>query len=338
MLAGAHLEAYLLSRLSGPKPMAISVIICTRDRADSLEQTLESLFSPSNVALSDWEAIVVDNDSGDKTAEVCGGFKSRFPERFHYLVEKRRGKSNALNSGIAAARGQILAFTDDDVRCAPDYIQAVRAVFDRYPADAVQGRILLDCEAGHPVWLDRFLGLTVGWRDCGSEVTELEGTLCGTNMLARAEVLHKVGGFLPDLGPGAIGLGEETELTLRMRQAGCRMLYAPQILIWHRLPKKRLTKEFIRRRFFQQGRAGAYYEALPVSIPRFALYVMKTTFLSELAAFWQLCRGRPALALRHQCEARSQAGLLWQHWLFKRGAAQKPVTSARDPKRASAGT
>lgn len=302
--------------------MHISVIICTRNRAGSLGQTLESLFSSSSGALSDWEAIVVDNDSNDQTAEICRAFQSRFPGNFRYLMEKRRGKSNALNSGISAAKGEILAFTDDDVRCAPDYLAAIGAVFEHYPIDAVQGRILLDCEAGHPVWLDRFLGLTVGWRDCGSEVTNLEGTLCGTNMLARREVLRKVGGFLADLGPGAIGLGEETELTLRMRDAGCRLIYAPQILVWHRLPKKRLTKEFIRRRFFQQGRAGAYYEALPVSIPRFAVYVVKHTFLSELAAIWQLFRGRPALALRQQCDARSQAGLLWQHWLFKYGAGR----------------
>ncbi|MGB2888207.1 MAG: hypothetical protein WBC04_10955 [Candidatus Acidiferrales bacterium] len=48
--------------------------------------------------------------------------------------------------------------------------------------------ILLDCEAGHPDWLDRDLGLTMGWRDCGDQVIDLDRTLCGTNMLAVGRV------------------------------------------------------------------------------------------------------------------------------------------------------
>jgi glycosyltransferase involved in cell wall biosynthesis len=313
--------------------MLISILICTRSRADSLRQTLNSLFRPSNLQSSEWEAVVVDNDSDDHTAQVCQDFRERFPGHFRFLVEKKHGKSNALNSAIAAARGDILAFTDDDVLCAPDYLQGIRTVFGQHTADAVQGRVLLDCEGGHPDWLDRYLGLTVGWRDCGDEVIDLDGTLCGTNMVVRAEVFRKISGFLPELGPGVIGLGEETELSLRMRQAGCRLLYAPQILIRHRLPRKRLTKAFIRKRFFQQGRAAAYYEPLPVSHFRFGLYVVKESISNELAAIRHLCAGRPALALRCQCEARSHAGLFWQHWLFKRGAPRGfPGTRVSSPK------
>ncbi len=312
--------------------MYISVLICTRNRAESLRKTLDSLFSPASLALTDWEAVVIDNDSQDHTPDICRGFQAKFPNQFRWLIEKRRGKSNALNLAVASAKGAILAFTDDDVRCAPDYLEAIRTVFSEGNFDGVQGRILLDCEAGHPDWLDAELGLTVGWRDCGPVITELEGTFCGTNMVATARALHKVGEFLPDLGPGAIGLGEETELTLRMRKAGCHLVYAPQILVWHCLPRKRLTKEFIRRRFFQQGRAEAYYARLPVSPVRFSLYVLKTTILAEIMALWHLSSGRPAMALRRQCQARSQAGFLWQHWLFKRGAAHRPASLTPGPK------
>lgn len=303
--------------------MLISVIICTRDRADSLRETLESLFCPSNLESQSWEALVVDNDSNDHTGQVCQDFQARYPGHFRFMVERKRGKSNALNSAIAAAKGEILAFTDDDVLCSQDYIQAVQMVVREHAAEAIQGRILLECEGGHPNWLDLDLGLTVGWRDCGDKVTDLEGTLCGTNMIVRAKVFARIGGFRPELGPGIIGLGEETEISLRMRQAGCRLIYAPQILIRHRLPKKRLTRAFIRKRFFQQGRAGAYYEALPVSVFRFGLYVIKESIFQELSAIRHRCAGRPALALRAQCEARSQAGLFWQHWLFTRGSHRR---------------
>jgi GT2 family glycosyltransferase len=303
--------------------MFITVLICTRDRADALQGTLEELLSPVNVAVDDWEVMVVDNNSLDRTQQVCQAFKQKFPNHFNFCLERKHGKSNALNAGIAAAKGHIIAFTDDDVTCAPDYLQAIRTVFAQYPVDAVQGRILLDCEGGHPTWLDRFLGLTVGWREDANELSDLQGTLCGSNMIIRAEVLKKIGGFLPDLGPGAIGLGEETELSLRMRAAGYRLAFAPQISARHYLPKKRLTKAFIRRRFFQQGRAEAYYAPLPVPLYRFGLYVLKEAVLQEISAAWHLCAQRPAEALRRQCEIRSHAGFFCQHYRFKRSLGNK---------------
>ncbi len=313
--------------------MFISILICTRNRADSLRQTLDSLFCRNNPQLPEWEAVVVDNDSDDHTAQVCRDFRERFPGHFRFLVEKKPGKSNALNTAIAAARGDILAFTDDDVLCAPGYLQGIRTVFDRYPADGVQGRILLDCEGGHPEWLDSYLGVILGWRDCGGEVIDLDGTLFGGNMVVQAEVFQKIGGFSPELGPGGVGHAEDTEFSLRMRQAGCRLIYAPQILVWHRLPRKRLTRALLRKGFFSNGRAQAYFAPLPVSLFRFGLYLVKESISKEVAAIWHLCAGRPALALRCQCDARSLAGWFWQHWLFKRGVPRRLSGNLLSPPR-----
>ena len=157
------------------------------------------------------------------------------------------------------------------------------------------------------------------FRDFGDEVIDLDTTLCGTNMVVRAEVFRTVGGFAPELGPSGVGMWEDTEISLRMRQAGFRMIYAPQVLVRHQWPRGRLTKSFLRKRFFQQGRAEAYYARFPSLFSGLALYVIKDTISKELAALWYLCTGRPAEALLAQCEARSQAGFFWQHWLFKRG-------------------
>lgn len=299
--------------------MFISVLICTRNRASSLRQTLESLFCPANLGSPDWEVVVVDNESDDNTSAVCRDFRERFPRHFRFLGEKKRGHSNALNSAIAAARGEILAFTDDDVQCAPDYLQGIRTVLGQYPADGVQGRVLPEFEGGRPEWLDSDFGLTIALRDCSNEVVDLEGPLFGCNMIVRGEVFRKIGGFSPELGPGAAGLGADTEITLRMREAGCRLIYAPQIIVWHHLPRERLTKSYFRKRFFTDGCSVAYFVPLPVSLPRFGLYVLKEWVWKEAEAIWHLCAGRPALALHCQCEARWHAGFLWQHWRFRWG-------------------
>lgn len=303
--------------------MFVTVIICSRNRADGLRRTLESLSQPENLKASDWEVLVVDNGSDDLTPDVCRDFHRRFPKHFRSIVETKVGKSNALNAGIAAARGDVLAFTDDDVICAPDFLPGIREFFAEIPADGVQGRVFLDCEGGQPEWLDSHLALTAGFRDCGEKVVDLQGTLFGLNMVIRAEVFQKIGGFSSCLGPGQLGLAEDTELSLRMRRAGMRLMYAPQIVAYHRLPRRRLTRGFLRQRFFQEGRATAYGAALPVSFFRFGLYVAKEFLSREIRAIQHRRGGRPALALRQECEAFRQAGFFWQHVCFKRGVPSR---------------
>ncbi len=255
-----------------------------------------------------------------RTPAVCRDFQERFPKHFRSLIETRAGKSNALNTGIAAASGDVLAFTDDDVICESGFLPETRALLAQNSADAVQGRVFLDCEGGQPEWLDSHLALTAGFRDCGEEVIDLDGTLFGLNMIVRSEVFRKIGGFSPCLGPGQLGLSEDTELTFRMRGAGMRLIYAPRIIVYHRLSRRRLTKDFLRNRFFQEGRSSAYRNELPVSLFRFGLYVMKEGLSREFEAMRHRRAGHAALALREECEAYRQAGFFWQHVCFRLGA------------------
>jgi glucosyl-dolichyl phosphate glucuronosyltransferase len=299
--------------------MFLTVIICTRNRAEDLRKSLLSLFCASNLEMRDWEMLVVETSS-DHTVQICQDFQQRFPGHFRYLTEHRIGKSRALNTAILAAKGDVLAFADDDVLFDSNYVGSIKDVFNSYSADAAQGRVLLDCEGGWPAWLERdHLAVMADLQDWGEDVAEYKGTLCGTNMIVRADVFQKSGGFAPELGPGGLGMWEDTEVSLRMRRAGCTMIYAPQILVRHQWPKDRLTKSFIRSRFFGQGRAEAYYVQLPVPMWRFGAYVLKDTIAKELTSIWHRCVGRPGTALRRQCEARSHAGFFWQHVQFKRG-------------------
>lgn len=313
--------------------MFVTVIICSRNRADSLRRTLDTLLQPQNLAADDWELLVVDNQSTDHTGDVCRRFQEKFPRHFRFLVETRIGKSHALNSGIAAAVGDVLAFTDDDVNCAPGFLSGIRNFFSETPADAVQGRVFLECEGGQPEWLDSHLALAAGFRDCGEEVTDLPGTLFGLNMTVRKEVFQKIGGFSSSLGPGQLGLAEDTELTLRMRKAGMRLMYVPQIVVYHRLSRRRLTRGFMRQRFFQEGLATAFRDELPVSLFRFGLYVAKEAVSREIRAIAHRQMGRPALALKQECEAYRQAGFFWQHCRFRIGTSSRVTAELAAPPR-----
>ncbi|HVB34901.1 MAG TPA: glycosyltransferase [Patescibacteria group bacterium] len=305
--------------------MKITVLIATRDRSASLRSTLESLFCDRNRTAGDWEAVVVDNGSSDDTPEVCASFRDRFPGQFRFYTENRQGKSNALNLGISIARGEVLALTDDDVICAPDYIASIHTVFERYAVDAAQGRVFADCTTGLPEWMSEELHSIMGISDCGDEVRiPFKRSLFGTNLAVFTETARAIGGFAPELGAGStVGFSEDTEFSLRLRHAGYRIIYAPQIVVHHHLSRHRLTRPCFYKRYFRDGRSRAYFAPYEAPLWRFGLYVVKNLILSEPKAAWYRWKGHPAEAMDCQCDARRQAGFFWQHCLFYFGVPRR---------------
>ena len=215
--------------------MFISVVICTRNRAQSLCQTLESMFVSNNLNEPDWEVVVVYNgfDTGE-SGVVCQRFQARFPRHVRFIVEKRVGKSHALNTGLAESTGDLIAMTDDDVRCGMNYISGIRKVFCDERVHGALGRVLLDCEGGRPTWMNEEMACFMSSRDFGDDVLEWSDNLTGANMVVRRDVVRRVGGFSSAMGAGASGFMEDSEFSMRVRRAGFRLIYAPQILVWHK--------------------------------------------------------------------------------------------------------
>ena len=108
--------------------MRVSVILCTYNRCESLRTALQSVAACRFPESTPWEVLVVDNNSKDQTPAVVEEFVQQYPGRFRYLFEPQPGKSHALNSGIQEARGDILAFMDDDVTVDPGWLQTLTNV------------------------------------------------------------------------------------------------------------------------------------------------------------------------------------------------------------------
>src|SRR5258706_9383635 len=119
---------------------AISIILCTRDRARDLRFTLSSLMAMALPSETEVELIVVDNGSRDDTPAVIAAAKDQ-TGRLSIIsaVEPEPGKSHALNRALALAHGDILLFTDDDVRPPPDWIERMTRPILDHSADAVAG-------------------------------------------------------------------------------------------------------------------------------------------------------------------------------------------------------
>jgi glycosyltransferase involved in cell wall biosynthesis len=239
--------------------MNVTAILCTYNRCHDLADALSSV-ALSRVSPSiDWDVLVVDNNSTDKTREVVERFALQYPGRFHYLFEPQQGKSHALNAGIRATQSEILAFMDDDAKVDPEWLgKLVSSLHDGKWAGA-GGRIVPVWPGAIPNWLrvedPNALGPFVAF-DPGTGAAPLADPPYGANMAFRREAFQKYGNFLVELGPrpGSDIKGEDTEFGQRLLNAGERLRYEPEAVVHHPVPECRLKKSYVLSWWYWHGR------------------------------------------------------------------------------------
>ena len=210
----------------------MSIVICSCNRAESLRKTLEGLKEVVTPQGKTWEAVVVDNNSRDNTKDVVDAFARNNPGLARYVFEKRQGKSFALNAGVGNAKGDIIAFTDDDCIVDRHWISAILDEFASDPDLAVLGgRVELYNKDDRPLSLVRWSEKTV----FQSLDLLFEPLIIGCNMAAKKAVFHRAGQFDPALGPGSIGsaIAEDVDFIYRAHKKGFKVIYSPDVLVYH---------------------------------------------------------------------------------------------------------
>ena len=234
----------------------VSIVIPTCDRAESLKETLKAVGKVAIPADLAAEVLVVDNGSRDRTRSVVRQAKvwGRAPR---YLYESRPGVSYARNTGLAAARGEVLLWTDDDVRPGRNWIEAMCRPILNSRADAVAGRITL------PDYLER-PWLRPWHRVCLAVDAPTTGDfdLTGANMAFARRVLKKVPGFDLELGVGTrVGAGAETLFSRQLLTAGFHLLAAGEdSTVVHHCGEHRLTRTALMNVFMRHGRYQSYVD------------------------------------------------------------------------------
>jgi len=240
--------------------IAISVILCTYNRCETLGKALESVASCEMPDSTSWEILVVDNNSKDRTKSVVDEYSARFPGRFRYVFESKQGLSNARNAGIAAAEGRAIAFTDDDVTVNPHWLENLTRPLMDGRCSGVAGRILLG-DFHPPSWLaiggSMSLGGSLVQFDLGDEEVPLDRAPFGACMAFHRDVFEKFGGFRTDLGRSGKNLigNEDTEFGMRLILGGLSLLYVPSAVVYHPVLEERLTKKYFRSYWYSYGRA-----------------------------------------------------------------------------------
>lgn len=243
--------------------MTITVILCTYNRCQSLARALESLAGSILPETTEWEVLVVNNNSSDQTEGIVKDFSLRYPRRFRHLFESQQGKSHALNAGIREARGNILAFVDDDVIVEPEWLQNLTFVLQDDKWAGSGGRILPEPGFVPPHWMAvegplSLIGALCAYCNLGDMSCEFINPPYGANMAFRKEMFSKYGYFRTDLGPrpNSEMRSEDTEFGRRLMAAGERLCYVPSAIVYHEIHEHRVQKEFFLAWWFEFGRGS----------------------------------------------------------------------------------
>jgi glucosyl-dolichyl phosphate glucuronosyltransferase len=240
--------------------MDVSVILCTYNRARLLDAALRSLEGVKQPSGFSWELLVVDNNSTDGTKAVVAAAGDRGVLPCRYLFESRQGKSHALNTGIAQAKGDILAFTDDDVTFDPGWLEGIWRAFEERECVGVAGRIVPVWSSPRPRWYadsgPYALMTAIVRYEFGDERGPAVQPPWGANMAYRRDAFVRHGGFDPRFGPMGRTLmrGEDILFARRLMAVGERLLYTPDAIVYHPVERERLTKRYFLAYYYQNGR------------------------------------------------------------------------------------
>jgi glycosyltransferase involved in cell wall biosynthesis len=200
--------------------MDVSIIICTRNRAEDLQETLRSVARLRNPHNRQLELLVVDNGSTDDTPSVLAEAAHSMPH-LRALHEPVPGHSRSLNRALRQSVGQAILMTDDDVRVPETWLEEMASPLLSNEADAIAGGVRLAEHLVRPwqqhPWVSGLLATTDRLDPSAPE------DMVGANMALHRRVLDVVTGFDEHLGPGALGLGADTLLAYRVRAAGFRL-------------------------------------------------------------------------------------------------------------------
>lgn len=210
----------------------VSVLLSTLNRCDKLRLFLDGMKANGSFGPTQIEVLVIDNNSSDGTKQLVEQYTGSENPVFRYRLESRPGKSRAINAALSEARGDIIAFTDDDCIPSSGWVESIVKEFDSDPRLSVLGgRIeLFDPKDVHHAILlgDHRLLVTDGWNIVARPA------IIGANMAFRKTALTAIHGFDPLLGPGMkCRAAEDLDLIYRSLKMKFEIAYSPEVIVRH---------------------------------------------------------------------------------------------------------
>ncbi len=299
----------------------VTIAIPTYNRSRLLASTLESLFSLQVPCGLSVEIVVIDNNCTDDTAAVIQGAAPRSPFPIRHIVEARQGLCYCRNRAIEEARYEHVVYFDDDVNVAPEWLLGYMDAVENYQADCVVGPVFPNFETAIPsLFTPRVVdSLTSYYSRKGDNVLllpqESASEVPGCNFGVRKSVAAQIGGFRCELDRVGKELlaGGDTEFGWRLGKYGKRIVYHPKCRIEHILTSEKLSKQYLRKRWYGGGvtrRLLHQYYGRPLTFRRRIRY---TVGILRLCVGWLWARiSKPeGIAFEKELQLRDVFGYLW---------------------------
>lgn len=279
----------------------LSIVVCTFNRIKDLTDTLDSLLNQKECPY-EYKIIVVDNDSSDNTAEIVNDYIYKYGRHVRYVLETRRGVSFARNRGISESEGNIIAFADDDCIVDDRWINNIMQTFKKYKVDCVGGKILPLWGGTKPEWLVEQLYGRLALNDYGNDpitITKENGSVFTANAAFSKHLFDLYGGFQQN-----IIRGEDSAYIDMLLTHNIDIIHQPDIVVHHKIPKERLTKQYFIKWHRESGLACAdtiSYEKVKnilFGIPRYRIrksivtlmsYIYSLLFKKKEAFYYRCC-------------------------------------------------
>lgn len=296
------------------RDIEISVVVPTYNRGESLKRVIQSLLA-QHACPTSHEVIVVDNNSTDRTRATVASLIEGSTVPLRYVFESKQGVSFARNAGIAAARGASIAFVDDDVTPAPEWLRTLHRALVEYPdAGFVGGKVLPIWETRPPEWLTRNHWMPLALIDYGDTpfMVNAANSVClvSANLAVRRRTFETAGTFAPELQRVKDGVGsmEDHEFLARLFRQGIAGLYVPDLVVTTQVPIDRIQRSYHRRWHAGHGYHYALMQSAELEppsatrvlgVPAYLYKQAATDAARVLSAWWS-----PPSERAVQCEMR----------------------------------
>lgn len=236
----------------------INVVFSTYNGENTLPLMLDAFqqLIPPN---GGWKILAVDNASTDNARQIIESYQNTLP--IQYLYEEKQGKNNALNAALEIIDGELTVFTDDDIIPSPDWlIKLVECAEERSDYNVFTGKIL-------PFWMQEPSELILNEVALGVVYTLSDDSrqsgdvgpffLSGPNMMIRKSIFDAGIRFNGAIGPSSdksYAMGSETELSVRLSEAGHKLYYCNDATVQHIIRPFQMQTKWILNRAFRLGR------------------------------------------------------------------------------------
>jgi glucosyl-dolichyl phosphate glucuronosyltransferase len=296
--------------------LKVDIIIPTCNRAESIRKTITSLLAVNCPKTCTYQIFIVENNTKDQTEHVVKelAHKSSFP--IQYFFEQNAGKMPSMLKALKQSTADVIVFTDDDITFPPNWLEKIELNFSDPHLNCLTGKIVAMNDYPRPKWYSDKLSIVLGSIDLHPTRQETS-YVTGASMIFRRSILNSPGLF--DY-PHTDFFNEDTLLSCKLTQHGYKIMYDPDLVIYHHFQDDKFDRKYFKRYYWKSGRSIAELnKEADAKEPNKLLGIPLWRFRRGLEHIWGMLINcsHPAEKFYHELQLTRFGGYLNQKWFNK---------------------